>query len=138
MKLLLQRQKSGAVVTHGDLYVNGAFECHTLEDVVRETKIKGQTAIPAGRYRITMENSPRFGPGTLTVNDVPNFVGVRIHAGNTHEDTEGCPLVGQTRGLVSIGQSRAALSALKSKVTMALVNGDEVWLEIEDDTQGVT
>lgn len=132
MNLTLIRQPSGAVCTHGDLYIDGVWECFTLEDPVRHAKIQGETAIPAGRYRITMENSPRFGPGTLTVNGVENFIGVRIHAGNTAADTEGCPLVGKVRSIVSIGQSRAALQELKSRVAAALVAGDDVWMDVED------
>lgn len=131
MNLLLQRLPSDAHRTHGDLYIDGVHECVTLEDVVREEKIYGETAIPEGRYRITMEHSQRFGPGTLTVNDVPGFTGVRIHAGNNESHTHGCPLVGLIRAEASILRSRDALIALKSKVAAALVNG-EVWLEIRN------
>lgn len=130
MILRLQRLPSDANRTHGDLSVDGEWECYTLEDVVRPDKIKGRTAIPEGTYSVTMEHSPRFGPDTLTVNDVPNFTGVRIHAGNTEHDTEGCPLVGQLRLETGIGRSKAALDALKPKVKAALDEGDEVWLEI--------
>ena len=130
MNLRLQRQPSDEHRTHGDLSIDGVWECFTLEDPVRDVKIKGQTAIPAGSYAITLENSPRFGPDTLTVNDVQNFEGVRIHAGNTENDTEGCPLVGRTRTATGIGESRLALTELKQKVKSALESGDWVWLEI--------
>ena len=129
MNLRLQRLPSGDSKTDGDLYVDDQHLCVTLEDAVRDVKIKGQTAIPAGRYQITMENSPRFGPGTLTVNDVPGFTGVRIHAGNTEHDTEGCPLVGMVRTDSGIGRSKEALTLLKSTVAAGLIEG-EVWLTI--------
>jgi hypothetical protein len=132
MELLLARQPSNEVCTHGDLYIDDVWECYTLEDVVREVKIKGKTAIPAGRYRVTMENSPRFGPNTLTVNSVPNFIGVRIHGGNTAEQTEGCPLVGQERFTSSIGRSQLALKPLKEKVKRALDARETVWLTVQD------
>lgn len=131
MNLLIQRLPSSDSKTDGDLYVDGERLCVTLEDAVREIKLKGQTAIPAGRYQITMENSPRFGPGTLTVNDVPGFTGVRIHAGNTEHDTEGCPLVGMVRTDSGIGRSKEALALLKSKVAAGLVEG-EVWLDVKN------
>lgn len=130
MELELRRLPSGAVCTHGDLYVDGVWECFTLEDPVREKKVWGETAIPAGRYLITLEESPRFGADTLTVNNVPDFTGVRIHAGNTARDTHGCPLVGRVRQQVTIGESRVALAALKAKVAEAIDAGEYVWLTI--------
>jgi len=129
MELTLQRLPSDEFRTHGDLLIDGEHLCVTLEDTVRAEKIHGRTAIPAGRYRITMETSPRFGPNTLTVNNVPGFVGVRIHAGNTEEDTEGCPLVGMVRLASSIGRSKEALALLKPRVSDGLAEGD-VWLTI--------
>lgn len=134
MNLKLARLASDTHRTHGDLYVDGAWECYTLEDVVRDEKIHGETAIPAGRYRVTLELSPKFGANTITVNNVPGFAGVRIHAGNTEEDTEGCPLVGQIRSDASILRSKAALEALKPKIAAALQEGGDVWLTVENAT----
>lgn len=138
MDLLLQRLPSDEHRTHGDLYVDGQWLCYTLEDVVREVKIKGKTAIPAGRYRVTLENSPRFGPNTLTVRDVPGFTGVRIHGGNTERDTEGCPLVGLERTDTGIRNSKPALDELKQEVAAAIQGAEQVWLEIKnhDDDRG--
>ena len=48
--------------------------------------------------------------------DVPGFEGIRIHAGNTDKDTEGCLLVGMTRATDFIGQSRLAFTALMDKL----------------------
>lgn len=132
MNILLQRLPSDEHRTHGDLYIDGQWCCYTLEDVVREVKIPGETAIPAGVYRITLENSPRFGPNTITVNKVPGFTGVRIHAGNTEHDTEGCPLVGLVRADASILQSRAALDELKPEIAAALQAGEDVWLDVRN------
>lgn len=78
------------------------FLCYTLEDKIREVKgksvsewkVKGSTAIPAGRYEIKRTMSSRFGREMLQIMDVPGFSGIRIHAGNSQEDTEGCVLVG--------------------------------------------
>lgn len=132
MNLLLQRQPSTDGLTHGDLSMDGQWFCYTLEDVVREVKIKGETAIPAGTYRITLEHSPRFGPNTLTVRDVPNFTGVRIHAGNTAHDTAGCPLVGMERTETGIRDCKPALTDLKAEVAAALQAGEDVWLEVKN------
>lgn len=132
MNLLLQREPSDEHRTFGKLYIDGQYCCETLEDVVRDVKINGETAIPEGTYRITVENSPKFGRNTITVKDVPGFTGVRIHAGNTEGDTEGCPLVGQIRADASILKSKAALDELKPEIIEALQNGEQVWLEIKN------
>lgn len=112
--------------TIGELYVNGEFECFTLEDVVRPEKVYGQTAIPAGRYRVIFSKSPRFKRVLPLLMHVPNFEGVRIHAGNTAVDTEGCILVGQERGEDKVLKSRLALEALLAKIT------DPCWITIQD------
>lgn len=132
MELLIDREPSDEHRTHGDLTIDDEWHCYTLEDVVRETKIKGQTAIPAGRYRVTLENSPRFGKGTITINDVPNFTGVRIHGGNTENDTEGCPLVGMERTAYGIRGCKPALDSLKQEIAAAIQGGEEVWITIKD------
>jgi Family of unknown function (DUF5675) len=96
--------------------VNGAFECVTLEDVVRDEKIKGGAAIPAGAYEIAVTLSNKFQKLLPLLMNVPNFEGVRIHSGNKPEDTEGCILVGQTKAEDFAGNSRAALGASFSEV----------------------
>lgn len=130
MENLLQRLPSEETRTHGDWYVDGQWFCFTLEDPVRDVKIKGKTAIPAGRYRLGLENSPRFGPNTITVYKVPDFVGVRVHGGNTEDDTEGCPLVGMERTDTGIRNCKPALDELKHEIGAALQAGEAVWLEI--------
>lgn len=132
MNLQLHREPSDGHRTFGQIFIDGVYECETLEDVVRDVKIHGETAIPAGRYQITLEDSPRFGAGTITVNNVPGFSGVRIHAGNTEADTEGCPLVGQIRAAGSILKSKAALAELKPKIAAALRDSGKVWITVED------
>ncbi len=93
----LKRIFKGKNYTIGKLYVNGKYFCDTLEDAVRETKIAGITAIPAGRYQIENSMSPRFKRRLPMLYNVPDFTGIRIHRGNTHEDTEGCILVGENK-----------------------------------------
>ena len=106
MQLLLIREKpltAGLPYTHGKLYAvndgHQAFICYTIEDQVRPagSKIYGKTAIPAGKYKITVTMSPRFKKELPLIHDVPGFDGIRIHGGNGHEDTLGCVLVGGMR-----------------------------------------
>jgi hypothetical protein len=132
MNLLLQRLPSEEKRTHGDLYVDGQWFCYTLEDVVRPVKIHGETAIPAGVYPVTLEKSPRFGPNTISVHKVENFKHIRVHGGNTENNTEGCPLVGMERTDTGIRNCKPALDELKQEIGAALQAGEQVWLEIRD------
>lgn len=105
--------------TIGELLIDGVFECFTLEDKERPVKIKGETAIPKGTYRVIINQSNRFKRLLPLLIDVPNFEGVRIHSGNSNHDTEGCILVGQTRNKNYIGQSRKAFDKLFKKMQTA-------------------
>lgn len=144
MRLTLNRRPSQGGATIGELLEDGARLCYTLEDEIRERvgepvgnwKIRGATAIPSGEYRVTLEHSPRFGPDTLTINNVPGFVGVRIHGGNTHEHTEGCPLLGLrvTENTIVGGTSGPAVALVKSRVRAALASGQHVLITINNPT----
>lgn len=101
MKLILKREPSTKTSTPGILYKEKdgkqSFLCYTLEDIVRDEKVRGKTAIPSGTYPLRISRSIRFKRDLPEVMNVPNYAGVRIHGGNTHENTEGCPLVGVVR-----------------------------------------
>lgn len=141
MKLTLQRYEAAGRRTFGRLLAeDGHRLCYVLEDALREVegqpvsawKVRGETAIPAGDYRVTLENSPRFGLDTLTVNGVPGFVGVRMHAGNTEADTEGCPLLGMSvnAGGIVGGTSRPAVALIKELVRQAVAAGEVVMMRV--------
>jgi len=126
MKLKLLRNRFTDDYTTGQLYINDEYFCFTLEDKVREQdgvpvekwKIDGQTAIPRGIYNVVLQNSFKFGPDTLTLLKVPGFTHIRIHAGNTHRDTEGCIIVGwkiTKEGVIIPGTTRTCLFTLKQK-----------------------
>ena len=105
--------------TIGELTIDGKFECYTLEDKERDVKIKCETAIPKGTYKVIINQSNRFKKLLPLLLNVPNFEGVRIHPGNTNHDTEGCILVGRTRSKDFIGQSRKAFATLFAKMKEA-------------------
>jgi hypothetical protein len=119
MELQLKRTDFFENSTIGELSVNGELECYTLEDKVRPVKIKGKTAIPAGRYEVIINYSQRFNRPLPLFLNVPNFEGVRIHSGNTAADTEGCILVGMTKEEEFIGQSKVAFERLFPKLKAA-------------------
>lgn len=129
MELRVERTDFSETSTIGKLYVDDQFECYTLEDKVRPVKIKGKTAIPAGRYEVIINFSQRFGRMLPLFLNVPNFEGVRIHPGNTAADTEGCILVGETKDAEFIGQSRLAFEGLFNKLKTASET-EKIFIEI--------
>ena len=125
MELQLFRVRFLESRTVGQLYVNKEYFCFTEEDKVREIegkpveewKIKETTAIPTGRYEVKLQVSGRFGPDTPTLMNVPGFEYIRVHAGNTEKDTEGCLLLGyklNEDGTISGGSSRPAVRDFKT------------------------
>lgn len=113
MELLLERKYIKPEYCIGRLYINGEFFCNTLEDTIRdinkngtfdcgEFKISGHTAIPYGTYEVQVTYSPKFKRELPLLLDVPSFTGIRIHRGNTNEDSSGCILVGENtkKGMV--------------------------------------
>jgi len=119
MQITVKRLHKTNTSTIGELLIDGVFECYTLEDVERPVKIKNETAIPKGTYKVIINKSNRFKRLLPLLLNVPNFEGIRIHSGNTNHDTEGCILVGQTRGDNYIGQSRKAFAKLFKKMQAA-------------------
>ena len=139
MKLRLERpDRTDSACTIGEILVDGQEECYSLEDKVREIegqpveawKVAKETAIPKGSYNVVVTYSNRFQRDLPLLENVPGFSGVRIHPGNTTEDTEGCILVGRGRTEKTVTESRAAFNALYAKIEQALQDGDHVTIEI--------
>ena len=140
MELLVERNLSDDECTLGKLSVNEDFECYTLEPVVREQmgipvknwKIPGKTAIPAGSYDVIIDYSEHFGRNMPHVLNVPGFDGVRIHSGNTAADTEGCLLLGEGEGKDAILNSHAAFDRFFNKLQDAIANGEKVTITYQN------
>jgi hypothetical protein len=126
-----------------DEYLTGAADeyfCDTLEPTWRDyanggRKIKGCSAIPEGRYAVVISWSPKFKQWLPILLGGPEFnrkwQGIRIHAGNTSEDTEGCILVGKNKLVGQVVDSRIWLHRLKQKIVEAKDKGEDVWLTIK-------
>ena len=122
--------------TLGHLYKDGVFFAFTCEDADRKLegggeKIKGDTAIPRGYYRLTVSESTRFKRVMPLVTPVPNFSGVRIHGGNTHEDTEGCPLIGVIRTSDGVRQCAESVTRLIEIIQKTEATGAKCWLTVQ-------
>ena len=129
MELKLIRETFTEDSTIGKLFINGEFHCFTLEDKVREVKIKSITAIPKGRYEVAITFSNRFQELMPLLINVPNFEGVRIHWGNYSKDTDGCILVGSSKAVNMIGNSRAAYGKLLALLKKA-IKTEKIFIEI--------
>ena len=127
MEITVIRDVKTPSVTLGRL-TTGDFRAFTCEDTEHEVKIPGETCIPVGRYKVVVTFSNRFKKHLPLLLDVPGFTGVRIHAGNTAGDTEGCILVGLTRTTAGVGNSRAAMAKLMELFDAS--KGKDIWLEV--------
>lgn len=109
MKIKVVREFFSNTETLGTMYINDKFFCYTLEDFdrkfkqsqdeafIKTNKIAKKTALPAGEYRLILSISNRFQRLMPEVLNVKGFAGIRIHGGNTHENTEGCILIAKNR-----------------------------------------
>ena len=148
MELILERIAKRKTYTIGRLYIReqvmdeylpgteDKYFCDTLEPTWRDYehgayKVKGRSAIPEGRYAVVISWSPKFKQWLPILLGVPKFEGIRIHAGNTAKDTEGCILVGVNREVGEVLESRKWLYALKQKIVEAKDRGEAVWITVQ-------
>ena len=145
MNLELKRIFKGKDYTIGRLFIDGKYFCDTLEDPVRQLdsikdKIKEKTAIPAGKYKVSMSIvSPKYsirksynwcGGRLPRLLDVPFFEGILIHSGNTPDHTAGCILVGENKVKGQVINSMNTLKNLWVKLNVADEIGEEIWIDI--------
>ena len=117
-------------------YEQEEYFCDTLEPTWRDyahggRKIKGCSAIPEGRYAVVISYSPKFEQWLPILLGVPNFSGIRIHAGNSAKDTQGCILVGENKEAGKVLDSNLWLHRLKHRIVEAKARGEAVWLTIQ-------
>ncbi|MBQ6210332.1 MAG: hypothetical protein IJK42_11275, partial [Prevotella sp.] len=113
------------------------YLCDTLEPTWRDIgwgkkgrKVAGKTAIPEGRYPVVITKSKKFGIWLPLLLGVPRFEGIRIHAGNSVADTEGCILVGENLKKGMVLNSNKCLKRVKEKIVEAKETGEGVWIVI--------
>lgn len=136
MNLILTRIHDTGVQTIGIMHLfdrnfRTLFTCKTLELSWRNNE-RRRSCIPTGKYKITPNQSPTFGP-TFRLHDVPNRSDILIHTGNFHTNTLGCILVGNEfsdinrDGQLDVTSSRVImnqlLAVLKTEGTITITNG---------------
>jgi len=146
VKLQVVRHQFGTDATNGMLFINGIFECYTLEDQYQAVKVMHETCIPEGTYKIKFRKTGGFHAkyteryknahhGMLHIQDVPNFTYILIHTGNSDEHTSGCLIIGETQQDLDIskdgfiGSSAVAYKKMYAKVSSELLQGKEVTIE---------
>lgn len=114
MRIYVQRDKPDGISTTGKMFIDGVFECFTLEP---------PDPFAAGTFDLVIDRSIRFNRLMPHVLNVPLHVGIRIHWGNWRKDTEDCTLVGKTEGKDFIGHSVEEFNLFFQKLTDALLQG---------------
>ena len=160
MELRIDRRYKKGSYTISNLTVNDYWVCNIIEDrdrglhkgmslaQIRSLKVKSQTAIPSGRYRVTMKVvSPKFSQkkyymdfckGRLPrVLDVPGFDGILIHAGNLNTDlatagmSAGCLLTGINTVVGALTKTKENFEKLYKMLLKADQKGEEIYLTVQ-------
>jgi len=154
MELKLKRIAKKNGYTIGKLSINGKYFCDTLEDsdrgldsgmsldMLKHKKLAHITAIPTGRYQVTMDIiSPRlsksnfykqYGGGRVPrLLNVPAFEGILIHCGNTAKDTDGCILVGKNSKVGMVLDSKITYSKLYPLLEAAYKRKERIFITVE-------
>lgn len=144
--LILERKYKQKDYTIGNLYRQNTakstpvFICNVIEDTVRNpittkinafVKVFGETAIPYGTYEVVRSFSPRFKKVLPELLNVPHYTGVRIHAGNSAADSQGCLCPGWNRAKGKVLDSRKAMAEIDEWLEKALKTG-KVFIKIVD------
>lgn len=150
MKILVDRKYKMKTYTISNVYVDGVKICDAIEDTdrgltqdmsissIQSHKIYGQTAIPSGTYKVTLNViSPKYSKVPFYIQvckgkvprllDVPGYDGVLIHTGNTEKDSLGCIIIGYNTQKGMVTQSREAFKKLYSILSQAK---DDIFITI--------
>ena len=112
IKLLIQRGKPTGKSTPGEMFVNGEFQCHTLEPDPKTPYWPEHPSIPAGIYPVQLTMSPHMGYITPILIGVPGRTAIRIHKANFPKELLGCTAVGTEEAQDSVLHSKFAFDEL--------------------------
>lgn len=145
MTIKIVRDTFSQTSSIGKLYINDIYFCETLEDFdraltnilsledIKRIKLFGKTAIPYGKYEMIVSYSSKFKKYLPLLLNVPGFSGIRVHAGNTAVDTDGCILLGETREADKILNSRKVMTKFINIILRA-ARKEKIMFEITKST----
>lgn len=131
MEILLERAWKRDTYTIGMVTIDGERFCESIEDTDRglhqdmtekeiaKVKVYGETAIPAGVYTVKMTYSQKYKRKMPEVLNVPGYSGIRIHSGNTAEDSLGCILLGRNTKVGMVTESRKTCKEFEKMLQQA-------------------
>lgn len=154
MKLLLDRKWKKDTYTIGRLFVDGVLFCNTVEDkdrglkqtdslaTIQSKKVYAETAIPTGTYTIRMDiKSSKYSTYSWYKNlcggfmprleNVPGFIGILIHPGNSALDSAGCIIPGKNTKVGQVTDSKTTFSKLYKKMKKAYDKGEKIEITIK-------
>lgn len=144
--LILNRKLYRGETTIGELILPDGRKFFTLEDTVRGWGIKdpGNTAVPFGKYSLTVSLSSRFKREMVMVYSEANkyelkaggisFKGIRMHGGNTNKDTWGCIIVAKNNPTPTTVQGSAE-KEITEYVKSLIAQGRKPMIEIKNLSQ---
>ena len=154
LTLVRNMSESTKDYTIGELYVQEEDKltqtykvCDTLEDAFRllpkacpntpkgsscecKEKVYGKTCIPNGTYTVVLSYSNRFKRILPELLNVPHFLGIRIHSGNSSKDTEGCIILGTKSKGDWVTASRVAFNKVYKLLQEAVARKEEITITI--------
>ena len=154
MLITVKRIYTCSLYTISHVYIDKEYICDALEDTDRmlddsmseveiyTKKIKARTAIPTGKYRVLMDIiSYKYSKSKYyqricdckvpRLFNVKGYSGILIHTGNTHEDTEGCILLGYNKVKGKVINSKVAFEKFYNILKAANDRGEDIWIDIK-------
>lgn len=143
MDILVERLWKKDTYTIGKVYIDGKYFSESLEDKdrgltstmpleeIKNKKVYGKTAIPSGLYTILYTYSPKYKRLMPLVDNVKGFSGIRIHSGNSAEDSLGCILLGKNTKVGMVTESRVTCNSFYKLIEEAIKKGEKITLEIK-------
>lgn len=156
MKLKVERIKNGPTYTIGKMYVDSKYFCDTLEDLdrglldsmnveeVKSKKIYGETGIPKGTYKVTLDIvSPKFSQYLFYMEvckgklprllDVKGYEGILIHVADGPKKDKllyGCIGIGERQADDSLANGKKVFKTFYSLLESAKKHGEDITIEI--------